>query len=255
MLAIKICSANLRAMARPPRSFISPPVGPPQPVDTLKFAVVDDQNKLVSAVWTVAPSTNPKKQDIYVAASGVGTSAKFSFHKDVLNHSILNEVFGKLVETGVVNTPSRHQQSLSISSLPWHGLTVRMVPELLRKTGHSADGHNGTIVALPKPREGTVLEIGFILAEGPGLNIQGAQAAIGQVVSGGSALVVVFAFRPLDSKAHKADIERAIASIHLPDHVVGDLDTDTEMAAMLYGEEQGFMTVTEVHNVRYRRDA
>lgn len=234
------------------RAFISHENGPSQPVEKLKFAVVNDDNELVSSVWTVFPAHTPSKPDIYVTSSGVGTSAKFSFHKNVLNHSILDNAFERLVERGIVNTPSRHQQHLPIPALPWHGLTLRLVPEFLRKTGHSADKHNGTIVALPMPPTGTVMEIGFILAEGEGLNVQGAHAVIGQVVSGGRALVVVMALRKLDADVHKAEIDKLIASVAVPAGAKIDIDENMDLAAMLYGEEQGFLTVTEVHNLRYR---
>ncbi len=239
-------------MTRSARAFIAHPYGPSQPVQNLKFAVVDTENMLVSAVWTIFPAHNASKPDIYVTASGIGSTAKFSFHKDVLNHSILPNVYDVLVQRGVVNTPSRHQQRLPIPALPWHGLTVRLVPEFLRKKGHSADHHNGTIVALPIPPTGMVLEVGFILAEGKGLNVQGAQAVIGHVVSGGRALAIVMACRELDTEAHQAEITRLIASVPPLAGVNAEIDPSADLAAMLYGEEQGFLTVTEVHNLRYR---
>ena len=89
-------------MSRPPRAFIMHPYGPSQPVKKLKFAVVNDDNLIVSAVWTVFPAHNPARPDIYVSASGMGSAAKFSFHGDVLNHSILNEAYERLVARGRV---------------------------------------------------------------------------------------------------------------------------------------------------------
>lgn len=234
------------------RAFISYENRPSQPVKNLKFAVVNDDNELVSSVWTVFPAHNPSKPDIYVKSSGVGTSAKFSFHKNDLNHSILDDAYKLLVQRGIVNTLTRHQQSVPIPALPWHGLTLRLVPEFLRKNGHSADNHKGTIVALPIPPAGTVMEIGFILAEGVGLYVEGVDAVIGQVVSGGRSLLVVMALRKLDADAHTAEIDRLIASIRVPTGAKIEIDQNIDLAAMLYGEEQGFLTVTEVHNVRYR---
>lgn len=242
-------------MSRRNRAFVSHEYGPPQPVDRLKFAVVNDEQRVVSTVWTVFPAHNPKRPDIYLTASGFHSSTKFSIHRDTLNHSFLAEAHAGLVERGVVAQGSRHQQQIAIPRLPWHGLTLRFVPELLSKKGHSADEYKGTIVALPVPPDGRVLEIGLLLAEGTALKVSGAQAAIGQVVSGGRALVVVLAFREHDAELHKADIMRLISRTRVPDHVARNIDPDMDLVMMLYGEESGFMTVTEVHNVRFKPPA
>lgn len=240
-------------MSRRKRSFIWHPYGPSQPVEKLKFAVVNEDHRLVSAVWTVFPAHNAQRPDIYVTASGFSSTAKFSFHRDVLNHSFLSHAHQGLVEQGIVAPGSRHTQCVEIPSLPFHGLTLRLVPEFLRKEGHSPDPHKGTIVALPIPPKGTVLEIGFFLAEGTEINIEGAQAAIGHVVSGGRALVVVLALRELDADAYKADIDGLIKRIPITPDMSARVEPTNDLAMMLYGQEEaGFLTVTEVHNVRYR---
>lgn len=235
-------------MARPNRAFICHPNGPSQPVEKLKFAVVNAEERIVSAVWTIFPAHNASKPDIYVTASGFASTAKFSFHRDILSHSILSQAHEDLVAQRVVKSGSRHTQQVDIPSLPFHGLTLRLVPEFLSKKGHPPDPHRGTIVALPR----TVLEIGFILAEGASINIKGAQRVIGQVVSGGRALVVVLAFRELDAEAHKADIESLINRIPVPPNVAARVEPEDDLAMMLYGQEKGFLTVTEVHNVKFR---
>lgn len=222
-----------------PRAFIAALCGPPQPVDKLKFAVVNDAGKIVSAVWTVFPAHNPKKPDIYVTASGLSSSAKFSFHRNILRHSFLSQAHPNLVAQGIVPEGSRHQQELPIPGLPWHGLTLRLVPDFLRKEGHSSDDYRGTIVALPVPKEGTVLEVGFILAEGSALNVRGAQAIIGEVGTGGRALVIALSFRPLDAEAHKAEINKLIAHVPIPQDKAPSLEAaKDDLAMMLYGEER-----------------
>lgn len=240
---------------RPPRALIHFDDGrPDQPVDQLRFAVVNEERSaILSAVWKVAPSSNRKKPDIYVTATGLQGSAKFSFHRDVLNHSVLSEAHGELVARGVVPPGSRHWQRLPIPSLPWHGLTVRLVPGLLSKKGHPLDEYKGTIVALPPPPDGRVLEIGFLLAEGEALNVSGAQFCIGQVGSGGRALLVVGRFAEHDTEKLVREMKELVLRMPIPDAAAQRANPDDEYAMHLFGIDGGAMTVTEVHNVRFRR--
>ena len=236
---------------KPPRAFIHLEDEPAQPVDKLRFAVVNEERSAVlSAVWTVSPSTNQQKSDFYVTATGFQGSAKFSFHRDILNHSVLTEAHSDLIDRGVLQPGSRHWQQLPIPGLPWHGLTVRLAPGLLSKKGHSLDQFEGTIVALPPPREGRVLEVGFLLAEGEGLNINGAQFCIGQVVSGGRALVIAGRYAEHDTDKLVREMKELVLRTPIPSHVAEEASPDTEYAMHLFGIDGGAMTVTEVHNVR-----
>jgi hypothetical protein len=142
--------------------------------------------------------------------------------------------------------------TLSIPSLPWHGLTLRLVPGLLSKKGHSVDEYQGTIVALPAPAEGRVLEVGFILAEGPGIAIDGAHFAIGQVVSGGRALVAVARYAPHDTAKIAQEAKDLVKQVPVPAKAAERADPGDEYAMHLFGMDAGVMTVTEVHNVRYK---
>lgn len=235
------------------RSFIHNDEGSDQPIDKLRLAVVsEEQNAILSAVWTVCPSSNPKKPDFYVTATGFQGAAKFSFHRDILNYSILSEAYENLVEQGVVEAgPSRHQHQLTIPELPWHGLTLRMAEGLLRKKGHSLDKFDGTIVALPPPRKGLILEIGFILAEGDGLNVNGAQFCIGQLTSGGRALVVVGRYAQHDTKKFMDEINDVVARARVPRKAAARASSKEDYAMHLFGIDAGAIVVTEVHNVRY----
>lgn len=246
---------SVRHMAKPHRAFIDlQEGGRVQPVKTLKFAVINDEQRIISAVWSVFPSHNPTNPDIYVTATGFQGKAKFSFHRDILNHSWNADAYPQLVEAGIAPGSSRHTQQLPIPGLPWHGLTLRFVPEVLAKKGHSPEDYgDGTIVALPPIREGMVLEIGFILAEGDGLNIRGAQAALGQVVSGGRALVVVMRFAEHDTAAFKQHIDELLTRISIPDNTQERFDEGADYAIHLFGQDGAALTVTEVHNVKFKR--
>ncbi len=236
-------------MKKQPRSFISHPHGPPKPVDKLRFAVVDKDDRVVSSVWTVFPSHNPHKLDVYVTASGFRGSAKYSFHEDVLNHSFLAEAHAGLLRRGVVPAGSRHQTQLSIPALPWCGLKVRFAPELMRKEGHSADDYNGTIVALPVPRTGHILEIVFILAVGRELHVKGAQFAIGEVGSGGRALAIVGRYIQHDQNAFLEDVRGLVARAQVPPEVAKTFPAE-DLAMHVWGVDDGILVVTEVHNLR-----
>jgi hypothetical protein len=242
-------------MAKKYRAFIDlQEEGRVQPVKTLKFAVINDEQLITSAVWSVFPSHNPTKPDIYVTASGFQGNAKFSFHRDILNYSWNSDAFARLVEAGIASAGSRHTQQLPIAELPWHGLTLRLVPELLSKKGHAPEDYgDGTIIALPPIREGMVLEIGFLLAEGFGLNVRGAQAVLGQVVSGGRALVVVLRFVEHDAVAFKQQINDALKRITIPDSALERLNETDDYAMHLFGQDGGALTVAEVHNVKFNR--
>jgi hypothetical protein len=235
---------------RPPRCFMHHPYGPPQPTDRLRIAVVNDEGLIVSAVWSVFPHSNPHKSDVYVTATGLRSASKFSFHSDVLNHSFLSEAYQKLVEEGVVPPGSRHQQTLNIPGLPWHGLTVRFQENLLRKRGHSPDDYNGTIVALPPPRSGHVLQVGFILANGPAIQVKGAQFSIGEVGSGGRSLIAVGKYLEQDIEATKQQYNAMLAAMPVPDHVRDRIDPEDELGMHFFGIEEGAMIVTEAHNGR-----
>jgi hypothetical protein len=234
-----------------PRSFIHHPYGPPLPVDRLKFAVVNDDNRIISAVWSVFPHSNPRKPDFFVTATGFQGNAKFSFHKDVLNQSWLSEAHERLVSDGVVPPGSRHQQQLPIPGLPWHGLTVRFVQNLLSKRGHSADDFDGTIFALPAPRPGQVLQVGFFLATGSWLEVKGAQFSIGEVGGGGRSLAVLGSYVEQDNDAAKERLKDLLARQPVPDHVLAKVSPDDDLAMHLCGIENGAMVVTEAHNVRF----
>lgn len=239
-------------MPKAPRSFIYNDEGPPQAVDKLRFAVVDrERNSILSAVWTAAPSSNPKKPDFYVTATGFQGAAKFSFHRNILNHSVLSEAHDKLIESGVVEAGSRHWQQLPIAALPWHGLTVRLASEALAKKGRSPDEFDGTIVALPPPRGGLILEVGFILAEGKGLNVNGAQFCVGQLTSGGRALVVVGRYAEHDTEKFNKEIAELLARTRLPDRAAARANKDGDYAMHLFGIDGGALVVTEIHNLRY----
>ena len=242
-------------MAKKHRAFIDlQEGGRVQPVKTLKFAVIDDRERITSAVWSVFPSHNPAKPDIYVTATGLQGNAKFSFHRNVLNQSWNSDAFPRLVEAGIVQPSSRHTKQISIPQLPWHGLTLRLVPEVLGKKGRPpSDYGDGTIVALPPIRDGLALEIGFILAEGDGLNVHGAQAVLGQVVSGGRALVVVMRFVEHDAAAFKREISDMLKRIAVPTHRLNDYDEEADYAMHAFGQDGDVLTVTEIHNLKFKR--
>lgn len=244
-------------MAKPHRAFIDlQEAGGVQPVKTLKFAVINDQERIISAVWSVFPSHNPAKPDIYVTATGFQGNAKFSFHRDILNQSWNADAYPGLVDAGIVPPGSRHTQQVPIPRLPWHGLTLRLVPEFLAKKGHSPDDFGeGTIVALPTIPQGRALEIGFILAEGNGLNIRGAQAVLGQVVSGGRALVVVLRFVEHDAVTFTGEIEGMLKRIAVPHDRLDHHDETANYAMHLFGRDGDVLTVTEIHNVQFNRSS
>jgi hypothetical protein len=236
---------------KPDRCFVHHHYGPPQPVDQLRFAIVNDELRIVSAVWSMFPHSNRHKCDAFVAAHWSRGSTKFSFHTDVLNHSLLAEAHHRLVAEGIVPAGSRHHQQLPIPGLPWHGLTIRFPENLLSKKGTSPDEFDGTIVALPPPRPGHVLDVGFILATGRGLNVNGAQFVIGEVSTGGRSLVAVGRYTAQDVEASKAELNAKLASVPVPDHVKGKVTPEDDLVMHLYGEENGAMVVTEAHNVRF----
>lgn len=236
--------------AKPPRCFLHDPHGPPLPTDRVRFAVVNDEGLIVSAVWSMFPHSNPSKPDMFVTATGLQQASKFSFHSDVLNHSILAEAHHKLIEEGVIAAGSRHQQSLKIRSLPWHGLTVRFQENLLRKKGHSPDEYRGTIVALPPPRPGHVLQVGFILGTGPTLTVNGAHFSIGEVGAGGRSLVAVGKYIEQDVDATKQQYNALLATMPVPDHVRNKVGPEEELGMHLFGIEGGAIIVTEAHNGR-----
>jgi len=243
---------HFRCMPKKPcRCFIHHPYGPPQPTDQLRFAVVNEEHRITSAVWSMFPHSNPKRPDVFVTATGFQGSAKFSFHADVLNYSFLFEAHPRLVAEGVVPAGSRHQQQLPIPHLPWHGLTVRLAENLLSKKGHPPDEYDGTIVALAPPRPGHVLEIGFVLATGPAINVTGAQFAIGEVGSAGRSLVAVGRYSAQDTDGAKHELNAKLASQPIPAHVLAKLSPDEQYAMHLYGIDNGAMVVTEAHNIRF----
>lgn len=217
----------------------------------IKFAVVDEEGLAYSSVWSVTPHSNRNRTDVFVASSGLKGATKFSFHQNVLHHSWLSEKHKELVEEGIAPAGERHWAKIPISSLPWHGMTVRFVDNLLRKTGKAFDGIKGTIVALPKPNPGVVLDVGFILATGPGIEIKGAQFAIGEVGGGGRSLVVVGRYSPQSTNEQKEELRRLVALQPVPNRVVERLSAVDDLAMMMFGEENGAIIVTEVHNVRY----
>jgi hypothetical protein len=235
---------------KPHRCFIHHPYGPPQPVDQLRFAVVNDDHRIISAVWSMFPHSNMRRCDAFVTAHWSRGSQKFSFHADVLNHSWLHEAHPKLVAEGIAPAGSRHQQQLTIPGLPWHGLTLRFPENLLSKKGEAPDDFDGTIVALPPPRPGHVLDIGFILATGRGLNINGAQFAIGEVSTGGRSLLAVGRYVAQDIEASKAELNTMLARLPVSDHLQAKVGPDDQLVMHLHGMENGVMVVTEAHNVR-----
>jgi len=221
-------------------------------VDKLRFAITDEAGLAYSALWTVAPGTNRRKPDVYVTAWGFQGAAKFSFHADVLNHSWLAEAHPGLIERGVVPAGApRRQAQVPIGPLPWHGLTVRIPFETLAKKGQSLEHVKGSVVALPPPKEGMALEIGFFLAVGDALEINGAQFGIGQVASGGRALVVVGAYRPFEGAAFKQALKATLERTAVPTNVAQSVGPEDNLAMHLFGQENGVMIVTEVHNVRF----
>lgn len=235
-----------------PRCLIHGPMLPPTPVKALKFAVISEDELAVSGIWSVYPHSNRRKPDIFVTSSGMNGSAKFTFHNDVLNHSWLGEKHSQLIEEGVAQKGSRHWQQLPITGLPWHGLTVRFVHGLLRKEGYGVEQIRGEIVALPAPKHGKVLDVGFILAEGSSLNVKGAQFAIGEVGGGGRALVVVGRYSNQDTDEQNKEIKRIVESVQASEILLKKVATDDKLAMLMFGEEGGAIVVTEVHDVRLR---
>ena len=234
-----------------PRGIAYVPVGPPRPVKSLKFGVITREGLALSGIWTVSPHSNRRKPDVFVTATGLQGVSKFSFHKNILNHSWLSEEHHRLVDEGVVAAGSRHWQQIEIGPLPWHGLTVRFVDGMLRKSGQSLDHIDGDIIALEPPSEGQVLDVGFILAEGLGLEVKQAQFGIGEIGGGGRALVVVGRYSSQDTQAQKELYKKHFTKIGLPVHVQNRLEPKDDLAALLFGEESGAMIVTEVHNLKY----
>lgn len=240
-------------MAREKRAFMSHEYGPPSPQKSLKFAVLDQEERAISSVWTVFPAHNPNKPDCYVTSSGLQNSMKFSFHEDVLQHSILGQSHSQLVEAGLAPQASRHMLRQVIPGLPWHGLTIHLYPELLRKTGIPLDELNGNILALPRPQKGTVLEVAFVLTTGNELTVQGAQFMIGQANSRDRKLVVVGRYRAIEEDRVLEDARNALSKIPMPETLPDDVRNGKPISCNIYGlDEAGFMTVTEIHNVIYR---
>lgn len=234
-----------------PRCFIHAKYGPPQPVDTLRFVLVNPDKNAVSALWSVIPHTNRGKQDIFVTMTGLKGYGKFSFHKDVLNNSWLSEARDKLISNDIIDGASRIMQSVPIGPLPWHGMTVRFSQALLRIDGYSLDDVDGTVIAIEAPSDGQVLEIGFVLAAGGAVSVKGAEFSIGEVGSAGRTLLLVGRYVERDVVAEKKALNDKFAGTPVPQKVADKIEPNANLAMHLFGEENGAIVVTEVHNVKY----
>ena len=241
-----------------PRCFVQFPNGDKAAVDKLRLAILDDDERLVTSLWTVWPANNPSKPDFYATVSGMHASHKFSFHRDVVNNSFLHEAHGKLIEQGTVPAGnSRHMIAAKIPDLPWFALRASFAEASLSKRGRELPKRKGKpVIALPRPKPGRLLEIGFLLTEHDEITINEIDFIVGHLTSGGRNLIIVGREIEHDATEFLRSVDEKLKRISATDEQLAGSDQETDFSMLFFGTgEQGEMTVTEVHNVRRRQHA
>jgi hypothetical protein len=140
-----------------------------------------------------------------------------------------------------------------IPELPWFAMRVRFAEASLKKKAVARQETKGPIIALPRPKEGHLLELGFLLCNNAQLEIQDIDFIIGHMDSGGRSLVLVGREVAHDRAAYLADIDRHLGLISVPDHQLEGMPEEADLSAHLYGAgTKEEIIVTEIHNVRRR---
>lgn len=238
-------------MAKAPRAFLSRANGVKAPVDKIRFAIADSDGGLLTSLWTVWAAHNASKPDFYATVSGMQSSHKFSFHKDILSSSVLFEAFPSLADRGIVPSTSRHFSQKTIPTLPWVGLIIRFPHVTLRRTPQPVTRKGYPILALPRPAKGQMLEISFVLSDAAETTVEDIDFAIGHLESGGRTLILVGRTADLDEASFMAKVKNTVAHFHIPKEQLENIDETTDLSSILFGDlDNGGMFATEVHNLR-----
>lgn len=234
------------------RCFVHDQSGAMVPVDKLRFGVFNDEDELVSSLWTIFPAHNPEKSDLYATASGLHPFLKFSFHLDVINVSFLAESHKKLIEKGVIPDRSRHIIQVPMGILPWFGVRLRWANRALSRSGRKLDTEVGPVVRIPLPKLDEMLEIGFLITDVDPIKINNIDFAVGSASSGGRSLVVIGKKQKYDPDSFHSYVNNDLNKVKLDKNQIQWMKNEKGASVHLYGTgDDGELTVTEVHNVSY----
>lgn len=220
--------------------------------DKVRFGIGDAAGNLLSGQWTVSENNG----HFYVSGSGLTGSMKFSFHKDILNWSFVQEAHSSLVERGIAPADSRHVHKIPIpAERVWCGLSIAFPHEFLRNMPQAPKNTSKRpTILLPKPAPGRMYKVAFLLTNDSTGHVRYEDPSdlyLGRVSDGRDRSLLMIG-RALDYDVTKmvTEARRVAGAAKLPLQVEASIDPDADLAMLLFSAEPAHLSVVEVHNVR-----